>query len=59
MVKLNEMYDTHPMAEKTTIYQRARILNSAKHRFTELDTYDEIRQWFNDQIVEVAEQNTD
>lgn len=25
------LYDGHPMARYTTIYQRARILNSAKH----------------------------
>ena len=59
MLKLNEMYDTHPMAEKTTIYQRARILNSAKHRFTELDTYEEIRLWIHKEIVEASINNSD
>lgn len=51
MIKFNLIYDIHPLAEHTTIFQRARILNSAKHRFTELD-YEEIRIWIHKEIVE-------
>jgi len=59
MIKLNEMYDNHKLAEHTTIFQRARILNSAKHRFTQLDTYEEIRLWIHKEIVEASINNPD
>ena len=51
---LNEMYDTHPMAEKTTIYQRARILFQAREAITILETQQEIKDWFNREILEVV-----
>ena len=57
MYKYNEFYDNHPMAEMTTIYQRARILNTAKYKFTDLDNYEDIKQYFHLEIVECADQN--
>ena len=51
---LSEMYDTHPMAEETTIYQRARILFQAREAITILETQQEIKDWFNREILEVV-----
>ncbi len=52
--ELSIMYDHHPDAESTTVFQRARILHTAKHMFTELHTYEELRSFFDTEITQAA-----
>tara|TARA_Y100001972_G_scaffold32308_1_gene39910 strand:- start:701 stop:886 length:186 start_codon:yes stop_codon:yes gene_type:complete len=54
-MKLSANYfDEHPMAEQLTIFQRARILFQAKEAITILETQQEIKDWFNREILEVV-----
>jgi len=52
--ELSIMYDHHQDSESTTVFQRARILNTAKHMFTELNTYEELRSFFDTEITQAA-----
>lgn len=52
--ELSIMYDHHQQSESTTVFQRARILHTAKHMFTDLDTYEDIRLWFDKEITQAS-----
>ena len=54
-MKLSAKYfDEHPMAEQLTMFQRARILFQAKEAITILESQQEIKDWFNREILEVV-----
>tara|TARA_Y100000004_G_C8685617_1_gene315211 strand:- start:165 stop:386 length:222 start_codon:yes stop_codon:yes gene_type:complete len=53
--ELSIMYDHHPDAESTTVFQRARILHTAKHMFTaDWHTYEQVRSFFDTEITQAA-----